>query len=302
MAQQGKKKRSSGSSPAGKAIRSPGIQPGATPPARTAVGNGPQGSAIRRQSVAANRGEVSNNKTQLYILGAAVLVILAVVVVGIVWNKNSQKAENDGYGNARNSVATIDAGGTITVSYNDPPLTIDIYEDPICPYCGALERQYGQQIAQAVDEGKLGVRYHLLTFLDGSSGSGSYSSRASAALMCAATNLGSTPGLWTALHTTLYSVDVQPTEGQTSDMTDAELNTRIEQAAAGAGLAADSSGVAAARSCVDNGSMAPTVKAQYDASATTLTAVTGGVRSPVVLRDGVSVNTNETPWLTTLLG
>lgn len=322
MAQQGKKKRpTSGNTPAGGSGRtgssgtsgSSGSQPdkaapkaptgaAAPRPPRTAVGNGPQGSAIRRQSVAANRTRGGDNKTQMYILLAAALVILAVIVVGMIWNKSSQTAENDGYGTSRNGVATIDSVGVITVAANDPKVTLDIYEDPICPFCGAFERQFGQLIAQSIDEGKVAVNYHVMNFLDNASGSGSYSTRASAALMCAASTIGSTPGAWSALHSTLYSIDVQPTEGSTSDLSNDELNSFIAQAATGAGLAADAPSIAAAQSCVRDGAMLDTVTTSFEASAAVLTELTGAVRSPVIASNGRLVNVDEPNWLATLTG
>lgn len=190
MAQQGKKKRPAGSSPVGKAGRPSADKPSRVPTAaqRTAVGAGPKGSALRQQSTTGRKP--GNNRSQLIIWGAAIAVMVIVIVVGVVINITSNKTENAGYGTAVKSTATMDANGVITVSAGTPAASIDVYEDPLCPYCAQFERQYGQQIAQAVDEGKVAVNYHLLNFLDQASGSGTYSTRATAALMCAAVNVG----------------------------------------------------------------------------------------------------------------
>jgi protein-disulfide isomerase len=225
-----------------------------------------------------------------------------VIVVGIVINVNSNKTENEGYGTAAKSTVTMDASGTITVSAGSPAASFDVYEDPLCPYCAQFERQYGQQIAQAVDEGKVAVNYHLLNFLDRASGSGDYSTRATAALMCAATNLGSTPGAWASLHTTLYEEDVQPEENSVEDMTNAQLAQHVTDAGTGAGLAADAAPITAATSCIDSGQMLPTVTTAFTASSATLTQLVGGVRSPVIAHDGAVVDVDDTNWLSTITG
>lgn len=306
MAQQGKKKRPSGSTPTGKAVRSQ-TSPKARVPSesqRTAVGSGPAGSARQRQA-AAPGGVKANNRSQLIIWAAAIAVMIAVVAVGIVWNISSNKVENAGYGASTKSTVTMDANGTITMSAGStgmPPSSFDVYEDPLCPYCAQFERQYGQQIAQAVDEGKVAVNYHLLNFLDQGSGSGTYSSRATGALMCAATNIGSTPGAWAALHSKLYEDGVQPEENDVSDMTNEQLAQYVTDAATGAGLAADAAPVTAAVNCVNDGTMMPTVTTAYNASAATLTQLVGGVRSPVIVSEGAVVNVDESTWLSTITG
>ena len=100
-----------------------------------------------------------------------------------------------------------------------PRLTLDIYEDALCPICAEFERQYGQQINQAIDNGTLAVNYHMLNFLNKSSFSGDYSSRAAAALLCVAQQSGAQPGVYLAFHSALFSSDHQPEEGGSSDLT-----------------------------------------------------------------------------------
>ncbi|MEO5832453.1 MAG: thioredoxin domain-containing protein [Nakamurella sp.] len=268
---------------------------------RTAVGSGPKGSARQRQSVAPGSSG-GNNRTQLIIWGAAIAVIVAVIVVGIVWNISNNKVENAGYGTAAKSTVTMDANGIITMSVGAPTASFDVYEDPLCPYCADFERKYGQQIAQAVDDGKVAVNYHLLNFLDQGSGSGDYSSRATGAMMCAATNIGSTPGAWASLHSKLYEDGVQPTENSVSDMTNEQLAQYVTGAATGAGLAPDAAPVTAAVSCVNSGAMLPTVTTAYNVSAATLTQLVGGVRSPVIVSNGALVDPGQTTWLSTITG
>ena len=302
MAQDKKKRPRTGSGPATR--NEPPA--GAKQPPRSAVGFGPQGSAIRRQSVAANRGKGETNKTQLYIFGAAVLIIAAVVIAGMVLNKsNAVQIKNDGYGPSKSGIVAMATDGAMTIAAastanGSAALNIDVYEDPLCPFCGNFERDFGQQIAKAVDEGKLTVNYHLLNFLDTSSGSGNYSSRAVATLMCTATHLGSTKGTWASLHAALYSTGLQPQEGS-AGLSNEQLNAQISSAAAATGVPAGAADLVAAMSCVTNGEMLPTVITSYNTSAATLNSLVGGVKSPVIVSSGAVVNVNDSEWLTNLL-
>jgi len=240
-----------------------------------------------RQVAAARKN--SGNRTMWLIGGAALVIVVAVAVVGIVLANRETKAVADGYGSSK-AVATIDATGVVTLSSGTPAVTIDVFEDPICPYCGAFEQKFGQQIAQSIDEGKLAVRYHLMNFLDANSASKDYSTRASAAVMCVAQKSGSTPGVYGKFHDLLFSSDVQPKEGSDSDHTSEELAQFATTA--GAGAAAD---------CITSGANVDLAKSSFAQSQETLTATVGGVSSPVVLNNNVQVNTQSADWLTTLL-
>lgn len=113
------------------------------------------------------------------------------------------------------SVATINDRGVITVAApdaEDVPV-IELFEDPLCPYCGAFEASYGEAVAAAVNAGQMIVRYHTVTFLDPYSSSGNYSTRALAALIALAKTAGDQPGLMADFHAALFNPAVQPAEG-----------------------------------------------------------------------------------------
>jgi protein-disulfide isomerase len=97
--------------------------------------------------------------------------------------------------------------------------TVDLYFDPMCPYCQAFETANGAKLASAATDGSITLRLHPLTFLDRSSNGTAYSSRAAAALTCVATlDPKSTLGYLALLYKD------QPKEG-TSGLTDAQLDT-----------------------------------------------------------------------------
>ncbi len=131
--------------------------------------------------------------------------------------------ESERYGTSTKSVATMDSDGTITVSNGSPDLVLDVYEDAICPICADLDHQYGEQMAKAVDDGQLTLRYKVVDFLNASSHSGDYSTRAYAAMMAVAKIGGDQPGVFMSFHTALYDARNQPQEDGPSDLSNAEL-------------------------------------------------------------------------------
>ncbi|TFD27111.1 thioredoxin domain-containing protein [Cryobacterium sp. TMT2-23] len=80
--------------------------------------------------------------------------------------------------------ANFDAGYLVV---GTGPDVVDVYFDPMCPYCQQFETANGDQLAALVADGSITLRLHSLTFLDRASLGTEYSSRASAALTCQAT-------------------------------------------------------------------------------------------------------------------
>jgi protein-disulfide isomerase len=261
-------------------------------------GRAPKGASAAkpagRQSVAAAR-KTSNatNRTQLIIGAVAIAVILVIVIAGVVITKNQSEVQAQGYGGSTQSVATASADGVVTVAKPGatPKLTIDVFEDALCPICSAFETQFGQQISQEIDAGSLAVSFHMLNFLNPSSFSGDYSTRAAAALLCVAQESGSQPGLYMAYHSALFSTDNQPAEKGSEDLTNDQL----------ASLATSVGAPAAATTCISSGQNVDAAAASATTSSATLTAATGQVATPTVLVDGAPVKQLTTDWLTTLL-
>ena len=127
--------------------------------------------------------------------------------------------------NSNNGSSSSIVAGQVGAAYLDDgyllvgtgDTVVDLYIDPMCPYCGQFDAANGATLAALVDNGAITLRLHALTFLDQASAGSEYSSRASAALTCvAATNPESTLDYLTALF------GDQPIEG-TSGLTDDEL-------------------------------------------------------------------------------
>lgn len=275
------------------------VQSGASSGPRPPAPKGKSGSAPKgkpgtkgRQSVASARKSSGSNRTQLIIGIVAVVIIAVVVAIGVVMNKKNTAVQGAGYGASTKSIATVDSGGIITVSNGTPKLTLDIYEDAICPACAEFEHQYGQQVAQSIDASQVAVRYHMVAFLDPSSASKNYSTRAFAALITVASEAGSTPGLFLNFHSALYDPANQPKENGTSDLSNAQLGD----------LALKVGAPASVQKQIADGTDMAKATAAAATNYTSLSTVTGGQPgTPTVAKDGVPVSVNATDWLTTLI-
>lgn len=256
-------------------------------------GKGGKGATSGRQSVAAaRRSSPGNNRTQLIIGGIAIVVILAIVIFGVVLNRQETATQADGYGASTQSVATASADGVVTVTKpgSNPKATIDVYEDALCPACAELERQFGQQINQELDNGNLTVNYHMVDFLNPRSQSGDYSSRAAGALLCVAQDSGSQPGVYMAFHSALFAN--QPAENGSADLSNQQL----------ADLAGTAGAADQARSCIASGANTQAAAAAAATFMTNLGTIVGGpAGTPTVVVNGAPVTLNS-GWLTALVG
>ena len=227
----------------------------------------------------------STSSTSTYVLvGIAVVVVIALVVGGVLWNRN-----RDHGGTANEQV--LNSNAALIIGAADAKTTIDVFEDFMCPVCKQFEEQSGQAIVSAVDAGRLRVRYHMLNFLNRQSASGSYSSRAAGALQCV--GAGENKEVFFKFHSALFAD--QPKEGGDSDKSNADL----------AKVAAEQGANAVTQKCIADGSKVAEGEKAAEESENQLAKATGGqVATPTVLSGGVPVDgiLNGTGWLDSLLG
>lgn len=185
-----------------------------------------------------------------YALGALALVVVAIVIIVVRSGRDEPlPTRNEGYGQVHNAavVSALGSDGTVLLGRPDAAKTIDFYEDPLCPACGQVERAYGQELAQQLDEGKLAIRFHYVNFLDKKSGSGDYSTRAIAASECVAAS--GSGAVYSKFQHALF-VDKQPAEDG-DDLGNQQL----------ADIARDAGAPADAVQCVASGAKVEAAKA-----------------------------------------
>jgi len=156
------------------------------------------------------------------------------------------------------------------------------------PVCGQFEKIYGQELAQALDQGKVAVRYHLLDFLNPRSASKNYSTRAAAAALCVASD--GDGAAYPKFHASLFSSGTQPKEGANTDLSDPQL----------AELARSAGASQAAQTCITSGGKMAAATAAAQAGTQQLAAAVGGdkVGTPTVLNGNKSVDVNNQDWIT----
>jgi protein-disulfide isomerase len=128
--------------------------------------------AIRRQHERAER------RRRTLVVTAAIVGVFA-LVLGIGYAVQSAR-------DTTGEQATLPAG--VVDRYAVPrgeasaPVTVTVFEDFLCPYCGAFEAAAGPMLDRYVEAGDARVLYRPMSFLDAASNGTEYSTRAANAL------------------------------------------------------------------------------------------------------------------------
>ncbi len=160
------------------------------------------------------------------------------------------------------------------------PVTIDVYEDFLCPACGQFEKLYHQRLAQAAADGTARVVYHPVAILDRFSVPPGYSTLAAGATFCAAG-----AGIFPRFPNSLFAA--QPTAGGPG-WTSAQLQQLGRALGAGAGFAR----------CVQAGAE-QRVAAATESARRYLTGLAsdGQFGTPSVVVNGALVDLSASQWL-----
>lgn len=121
--------------------------------------------------------ERKERRTRALVVAAAVIGVLLVVVAIAV---GLQQGGN-GEGQTSSPPANAVDGYALAMGSADAPVTVTVYEDMMCPYCGQFEQVSSDRLKELADSGDVEVRYHVVSFLDGAS-EDRYSTRAANAL------------------------------------------------------------------------------------------------------------------------
>ena len=161
--------------------------------------SGPAKGAGRRPDVGRVPGAGRDRRVGVGITVGAVIVALfvgAYLLLTRPWDTSTPAA----------SYPVAADGVVVTAGQPNAPVTLDVYEDYLCPYCERLENRSGDDVAAALGAGKIKVNYHALNILDQRSDPPGYSTLAANAALCAVP-----AGIWPAYHDKLFAE--QPAEG-----------------------------------------------------------------------------------------
>src|SRR6266567_448339 len=184
-----------------------------------------QSAAAAAKAVSAARG--TGRDLSKIIIGIVVVVVVAAAVVGGVLYQQHQSAE------AAKTVipsltvpgsskypATIDkVNATVLVGQPTAKVTIDAYEDFLCPICAEFESANFNAVEQQLEAGTVKVRYHMINLLDSHSNPAGYSTMSASTALAVATVA---PDKFINYHYSLYQK--QPQENG-AGWTQAQLNS-----------------------------------------------------------------------------
>jgi len=169
--------------------------------------------AAERAAAIRSEQETRERRRRAIVVSLAVLGVLVVVVV-IVAVVQARRDTTGGVAPSPNG-----AVGTYALPMGEPgaPVTVEVYEDFLCPFCGDFEEGSGDVLKQYAGSGEVQVRYQVISILDAAS-STDYSTRAANALAVVLDSAG--PEVAVDFHDLLF--ENQPEEGS-AGLSDDEL-------------------------------------------------------------------------------
>ena len=156
----------------------------------------------RRQQRAAAAREAARRAQRRRRLRTSGVVVALVLAVGAGIGIQAARSSSDGPSGA--PAGTVGRYG-IALGARTAPVTVEVYEDFLCPACRKFEQAAGAELRELAAEGTVRVVYRPFAFLDGYSTT-RYSTRALNAAACAADE-----GRFVEMHDQLFQM--QPPEG-----------------------------------------------------------------------------------------
>ncbi|MCG5432849.1 thioredoxin domain-containing protein [Mycobacterium sp. MYCO198283] len=234
----------------------------------------------------------------LGIIGAlATVLVVAVVVALVLVFRSSSRPDTAASAPTTSSTTTAPDTDDVVVQLVDDgmlvgsrlaPVTIEMFNDALCPSCSRLISAYTDQLETVIVDKKLQVRYHLVNILDRVSASGDYSSRAAAAAYCVAAD--NDVELFERFYRGLFDPAYQPFESGGTDHTDRELADLAEQAGASEEVVG----------CIEAGEFGDTAADRTQLAVERLEEL-GDAAVPLVYEDERNVDISDPGWLDALL-
>jgi len=251
------------------------------------VGGASRNERRRRQEAAAPKPSVDrvpgsgrkDNRVKVGIIVAVVIVVVFAtifVVLNRPWGSSTQAT-------AASYPVAVD-GVVVTAGQASAPVTVDVYEDFLCPFCERFETRNADGLTAALNEGKVKVNYHALNILDARTTPPGYSTLAANAALCAVP-----AGIWPAYHARLFAE--QPAEGS-AGLSAAQLSDIGTELGAGSAFT----------QCVEGNGNAAAITAATEAAAANPGLQTDGqFGTPTIAVGGRKIDVSDSDWLQTAL-
>jgi protein-disulfide isomerase len=245
------------------------------------------------RAVAAARADPNGRRKN--IIGVVVVVVIAAAIFGGIFYQKQQAtaaaatiipaltvAGSDQY------PAVLDpATATVLVGKPSAPITIDAYEDFLCPICGQFEAANSPAIDKQLQAGTIKVRYHVLNLLDDRSTPPGYSTMAANTALAVAT---AAPTKFVDYHASLFGK--QPEENGPG-WTQAQLSNLATRLGVGGPTFDD---------VVNGNTYGPKIQANLAAAAANpRLQQQGGFGTPTLVADGALINWQDPNWLDALV-
>jgi protein-disulfide isomerase len=186
----------------------------------------------RQQAAATTDRRVTIAIRTAWVAGLAVIALLIGVtawsIVGARGGNTAGVVAADGL----TAPTSATESGAVLIGKPEAKVTVTVYLDFMCPYCGQFERANGDALAAAIDNGTAKLEVHPMAFLDEMSGGTKYSTRASNAFAAVANHDADTALAFSQL---LFAQ--QPAEN-TAGLDDATIADLATQAGAPADVVA----------------------------------------------------------------
>ncbi len=179
--------------------------------------------AAERVAAMRQEQERKERRRRTLIVSAVVIAVLSAIVVIAAVVQSSR----DTTGQVATPPDGVDNTYALRLGASAAPVTIEVYEDFMCPFCGQFEASASQTLKEYAANGDAQIQYRMISFLDRMSSGSDYSTRAMNAVGVVLDQAG--PDAAIEMHDLLYQK--QPEEG-TEGLTDDELVDLAVQAGA----------------------------------------------------------------------
>ena len=208
-----------------------------------------------------------------------IVAVVAVAVVAAIFVLLNRPWESSAQQVAATYPVAVD-GVVVTAGQPAGPVTVDVYEDFLCPFCERFETRNRDALTAALNEGRVKVNFHALNILDARTTPPGYSTLAANAALCAVPT-----GIWPAFHERLFAE--QPAEGS-AGLTAAQLSAIGTELGAGPAFT----------QCVEASGNAAAITAATEAAATNPALQTDGqFGTPTIAVGGRKIDISGSDWL-----